>query len=547
MNNANFIAMLGGGGLSSLSDNQSQKCNQILSFKAGKMVTELLTTGKYLIKPDLRRGTINLSWKVSFMNSAGRSSETSYGVLLFEWKDRRTCATIDSFTILPSDNCSYTKVDTGREGDRVYLFQFGKLKDRRYFYWMQDNNIKNVDEVNCVKMNMYICDPEEAALASKNTNPGKDENRNMMFSQSGNISRTDSRKLVMCDLNNDTLIETMQGLKEEIITESGEQRNTSDKPFIVTGVSGTTSGQQQTRNKTPLTHPRIQSTTLSNILEVMGLSQPKNDISLLAPISNPSTIANCISSVPLENEANSKPTTTHSILEYLPPTILLPKRNKAVTFSNIPWANKVPNFGVDKSYGNATNSEVSDQISALKQTEPQLSIYPPARNTNVTLFDLQGAMAGLATTSPNPEFYGLYLTRLMSTEVIEKSGILKNKAVRARLLKFLPKHQRTDESIIENLRSPQVAQYLRDLTSIICNVNDEESLQDYNDILVNFRLNPEDKVFKIGSTNPIYGFLECIMKKVEEEKSQELLRNEVSEDKEGLPEENDKNTDMSDE
>merc|ERR1712107_72776 len=136
----------------------------------------------------------------------------------------------------------------------------------------------------------------------------------------------------------------------------------------------------------------------------------------------------------------------------------------------------------------------------------------------------------------------LYLTRLTCTEMIEKSGILKNEAVRARLLKFLPEQQRTGESIIENIRSPQVVQCLRDLASIICNVNDEESLQDYNELLVNFQLNPEDNVSSIGSKSPLHGFLECIMKTVEsEKKSQKLSRNGTNDDKKCFPEENVKN------
>lgn len=547
MNNANFIAMLGSG-LSGTVNDQSQKCNHILSFKAGKMVTEILKTGKYFLKPDSRRGTINLSWKTSVSNSARRSSETSKGVLLFEWKDRRTCATVDSFPILPTDNCSYTKVDTGREGDRVYLLQFGKSKDRRYFYWMQENDIKNSDEENCVKINMYMCDPNEAVMASKNINASKDESMSTSLSRSGNIIRTDSKKLSIGGLNNDTLKEIMQGLKAETSVGSREQSNTSHEPFIVPDVSGTTSGQLQTRNQTPLPHSRIHSATLSNILEVMGLSQPKNNISLSVPMSYPSTISDCISSVTLANEANSKCTTKPLTLVNLPPTILLQKKDRGLTFSNLSRAIEATNLSLDETSGNCPNSTVSDQISTVSQIKPQPPIYAPKRNTNLTLVDLQGAMNGLASTSPIQETPEFCLTRLICMEVIEKSGILKNEAVRLRLLKLLPEHQRTDESIIENLCSPQVAQCLRNLTSIICNVNDEESFQDYNDILVNFQLNPEDRMSSIGSRSPIYGFLECVMKQVErEKKSQESLQNKIGEDEECLPKENLEDVDMSDE
>lgn len=45
--------------------------------------------------------------------------------------------------ILPEE-AEYKKVDTGREGERVYLLEIGG--NRRFFYWMQDKSLEK-DEV----------------------------------------------------------------------------------------------------------------------------------------------------------------------------------------------------------------------------------------------------------------------------------------------------------------------------------------------------------------------------------------------------------------
>ena len=79
-------------------------------------------------------------------------STSSVGVLKIEWKDRRTRSVIDSLSIFPEDNCTYSKVDTGRPNDRVYYLQYGNASERRFFFWMQDKEEGNLDEENCVKM-----------------------------------------------------------------------------------------------------------------------------------------------------------------------------------------------------------------------------------------------------------------------------------------------------------------------------------------------------------------------------------------------------------
>eukprot|EP00567_Pseudictyota_dubia_P013504 CAMPEP_0197446254 /NCGR_PEP_ID=MMETSP1175-20131217/11244_1 /TAXON_ID=1003142 /ORGANISM="Triceratium dubium, Strain CCMP147" /LENGTH=125 /DNA_ID=CAMNT_0042977335 /DNA_START=30 /DNA_END=404 /DNA_ORIENTATION=+ len=105
------------------------------------MKTELQPNGKYLVTPDNRRGQVNLVWQAQPSSGSGGSGSGGGGgggVLKFEWKDRRTRTVVDSLSVFPEDGCTYTKVPTGRDGDRVFLLQYGRSSDRRFFFWMQD-------------------------------------------------------------------------------------------------------------------------------------------------------------------------------------------------------------------------------------------------------------------------------------------------------------------------------------------------------------------------------------------------------------------------
>ena len=133
--NSDLLAMLragdlGGTGSGNRRDaNSANEAKTLLSFKAGKMTATMQPNGKYLIQPDARRGLIQVLWTTLPASSAG---------LKIDWKDRRTQTVVDSLRIFPQDQCTYSKVDTGRDKDRVYLLQFGNASDRRFFFWMQD-------------------------------------------------------------------------------------------------------------------------------------------------------------------------------------------------------------------------------------------------------------------------------------------------------------------------------------------------------------------------------------------------------------------------
>lgn len=60
----------------------------------------------------------------------------------------RLCANTQQDVIILPEEAVYKKVDTGREGERVYLMEIAG--NRRFFYWMQDKDADK-DEVSVMK------------------------------------------------------------------------------------------------------------------------------------------------------------------------------------------------------------------------------------------------------------------------------------------------------------------------------------------------------------------------------------------------------------
>jgi hypothetical protein len=159
------------------------------------------------------------------------------------------------------------------------------------------------------------------------------------------------------------------------------------------------------------------------------------------------------------------------------------------------------------------------------------SVTPSASSISasrgLTLSDLQGAMAGLATTSPpsNSVYNGTTqppgppLSEIMTAENVLESGILENENVRAKLIALLPENQQSEERLLENLRSPQVRQCLNALSAALCD-DQGGSMENFNSILANFQLRPEDGAIAMMAGNPIQAFLDCVLKSVQRENDQ---------------------------
>lgn len=409
--NADFLAMLGGGGSGpSSASTRRDEGKSIVNFKAGKMIAERKENGKYLISPDPRRGIIDMKWTAN--GSSGSSGAAgSGGLLKLEWMDRRTNATVDSLTIFPEDECTYSKVDTGSEGDRVYLLQYGNNSERRFFFWMQEKEEGNEDEDNCVKINMYMADPAEAAAAANGTST---EGNDAASADDVSSSNTPSSQTEQATLDELASL-TMNGLNSN---PTGSTNNTA---------TTSTSGNEE-------------EVDLSRLL---------------------STTANTTST-------------------------------------------------------NASSNEESKQDN-------------PTNAGGLTLLDLQGAMASLATTSPPAaaaaQIPGPPLDELVSPSSVIEAGILNDEAVKARLIELLPEGQRSEEKLMENIRSPQVAQCLKSLTAALCD-DEGGSMDNFNSILANFQLSPEDGALSMAVGNPIQAFLDCILKSLQKEKESQHTEEE---------------------
>jgi len=461
--NADLLAMLGGAGPASVASNRRESEGKtILSFKAGKMNTTLQPNGKYLITPDPRRGTISLSWhstgassSSTSNNNSGGSSSNNAGILKFEWTDRRTRTTVDSLSIFPADNVTYTKIDTSRPKDRVYLLQYGSSTDNMFFYWMQDKEDGNEDEDNCFKINMYSADPNEAKNAANPgttttdataTSPSNDDASATTNTASTPSSRaTTARMRGALDmtglggggLDNAALMQILGGLNTETNTNRPASDTTPSDP-TTPATANLTGGQGQVE--------------LSNILENLGMPQPAPaGTAAPAPAATPA---------PLTTEASA----------------------------TTPAAPPRPAAGVGK---------------------------------GLTLSDLQGAMATLATTSPPSAVAqpGPPLEHIVTLETVLSTGLLEDPVVKERLIGFLPEGQRSEDRLIENLRSPQVVQCLKSLTGAICDDGDGGGGA-LGSILANFQLSPEDGATAMAMGNPIQAFLDCVLKSVKREKEE---------------------------
>lgn len=134
----------------------------------------------------------------------------------------------------------------------------------------------------------------------------------------------------------------------------------------------------------------------------------------------------------------------------------------------------------------------------------------------LTLADLQSAMGGVQTQQENTNPPGLH--EVVTPGAI--SSLLANEEVRNRLMQELPEEQRSSEYLESCLRSPQVQQTLRSLTSALL-PDDNGSMDGYHSVLANFQLDASDGQRALSEgKSPIQAFLECVLASVEKENAE---------------------------
>jgi hypothetical protein len=186
-------------------------------------------------------------------------------------------------------------------------------------------------------------------------------------------------------------------------------------------------------------------------------------------------------------------------------------------------SNILENLGMPQNNASAsTNTSTASDAPATNTATPAPSVTPSATTSTtggLTLSDLQGAMAGLATTSPPSSTLqppGPPLHEVVSPSNIIQSGILDNPTTKQKLISLLPENQRTEEKLMENLSSPQVQQCLKSLQAAL--LDDEAGV---NSILANFQLRPEDGAIAMAAGNPIQAFLDCVLKSAQRETAEQ--------------------------
>jgi len=146
---------------------------------------------------------------------------------------------------------------------------------------------------------------------------------------------------------------------------------------------------------------------------------------------------------------------------------------------------------------------------------PQGQQAPPAAASSgtLTMADLQSAMGGVQDSAPPPGLHQIVTPGAVSS-------LLANEEVRNRLLQELPEEQRSAEFLESCLRSPQVQQTLRSLTSALL-PDDNGSMDGYHSVLANFQLDAADGQRALSEgKSPIQAFLDCVLASVEKEKEE---------------------------
>jgi len=168
-------------------------------------------------------------------------------------------------------------------------------------------------------------------------------------------------------------------------------------------------------------------------------------------------------------------------------------------------SNILENLGMPQG-GDQSNTDSNSTAAAASGAEA-------GTGGTLTLADLQNAMGGVQTQQDSTHPAGLH--DVVTPGAI--SSLLANEEVRHRLLQELPEEQRSSEYLESCLRSPQVQQTLRSLTSALL-PDDNGSMDGYQSVLANFQLDAAEgqKALSEGKS-PIQAFLDCVLASVEKE------------------------------
>ncbi|KAJ0407388.1 hypothetical protein ATCC90586_000095 [Pythium insidiosum] len=368
--------------------------NELVSFNAGKMTVKPSANGKFLVTPDLKKGKICLT----------RGDDQ---LLHFQWVDRQTGASPDDFILFP-DDAAFNKVNTGREGDRVYLLQY-KNSSRRFFFWMQHKDASRDEEL-VKKVNDYMNNAQPAGGDAGRSGAGG----------AGNVQ-----------LDHNAIMQMLGAM--------GAGGEAGRGGASAAGAAG------------------VQMADLQNILQNMGL--PASHAA-----SSPTTSAASSSQASQSGAASSTAATTASThadhdmgamdMDDMTEEELL----RLAIEESMRDAN--PNTVAAPVAAPATAAAAGATPATTSSSPP-----PSALGGAITTEDFQRAMASLQAMMGQQQPKGISLTKLLSAENV--TPLLQDEASITALLPHLPDGIQNAYELQQTLRSPQFRQSIGSLVSAL--------------------------------------------------------------------------------
>uniref|UniRef100_K3XBB6 Uncharacterized protein n=1 Tax=Globisporangium ultimum (strain ATCC 200006 / CBS 805.95 / DAOM BR144) TaxID=431595 RepID=K3XBB6_GLOUD len=425
-------------------NNSAAGRNELVSFNAGKMVVKPTANGKFLITPDLKKGKICLS----------RGDDQ---LLHFQWMDRQSGTSPEDFIIFP-DDASFSKVDTGREGDRVFLLQY-KNSSRRFFFWMQNKDSSRDDEL-VKKVNDCMNNVQQSTSGSEG---GRGAG-------AGNVQ-----------LDHNAIMQMLGAMG------AGEQGRG--------GAGGQTS---------------VQMSELQNILQNMGL--PASQSAVSSPATSAVSSSQASQSGGNSSVAATTASTTHDhdmggdeeeddddddddeMTEEEMLRLAIEESMRDV--------NEAP--PVVAPVAASAPSVAAGPAPAASPTAPARSLIPPSATTpgaapaGITAADLQRAMASIQSlTAPK----SIKLSKLLSAENL--ASLLSDENAVQTLIAHLPEGAQNAYELQATLHSPQLRQSIASLMQALQTGN-------YNAVLTNFGLDPAAGAAKLAYGDVVGAFLAAI-------------------------------------
>lgn len=204
------------------------------------------------------------------------------------------------------------------------------------------------------------------------------------------------------------------------------------------------------------------------------------------------------------------------------------------------------NLGMPQT-GDSTAAAAASSTGAVAGTTNSSSTGTTGTTNQLTLADLQGAMAGIqAGTSsaagaapPGPPLNDV----LANAPAIDK--LLESDDVVQRLIPLLPEGQQTVADLRENLLSPQMRNTVSALQQALL-PDDAGDLSGYASVIANFQLEQEAGQSELARGNPLAAFLECVIASVEKEEEQAAPKDDGEKEEETKQDETKDNDDDDD-